>query len=451
MLKETIFYVVLALYSGFLSLVGVYYFRKVKTINGYLLADRKVGLWDTIFTTSATFTGSIHFIGLVGISFLLGIAGFWYGIFLSLGILFWGALAAGKVRKLKLYTIGDIFSRSRNGKVQSVASFFYLLRNVALVIVEFMGVGLVVATLTEIPYAAGVIIGGSIIIFYTIMGGLWPVIKSDAIQLLLIFVAFGILLVTGLANADFKSLPPSFFNIWNIEPMAIVGLALTCIPLAWTVPPLYDRACCAKDETTAKKGIFIGGILLIFPFSILPVIIGISARTIVEVNANPETAGLLLALKMLPSPLIAILAVCILAVIMSTIDSFLMSSGGIITRNFYYLSKKDADSPEQIAITRLAIATVGIVAMFIAMFLTSILETFLLSIKIIVSTLFIPTALELYLPEKAYPQRVIMSMILGATTAIIWTLLGSPLKVDPVIPGIIASIIGCYISKGTRC
>lgn len=451
MVKETIFYVGLALYSVFLFLIGVYYFRKVKTISGYLLADRKVGLWDIILTTTATFTGSIHFIGLVGISFLLGIAGFWYGIFLSLGILFWGVLAAGKVRKLKLYTIGDIFGRSQEGKVQSVASFFYLLRNVALVIVEFMGAGLVVATLTEIPYAAGVAIGGSIIIVYTIMGGLWPVIKSDVIQFLIIFAAFGILLVAGLANADFKSLSPSFFNIWNIEPMAIVGLALTCIPLAWTVPPLYDRAYCAKDETTAKRGIFIGGILLVIPFSILPVIIGISARTIIDVNVNHETAGLLLALKVLPPPLMAILAVCILAVIMSTSDSFLMSSGGIITRNFYYPSKNQGvDNHKQIAITRLAIATVGIVAMFIAMFLTSILDTFLLSIKVIVSTLFIPTCLELYLPEKAYPQRVIMSMILGAITAITWILLGSPLKIDPVIIGIVASIIGCCIGRGGK-
>ena len=443
---DLVFYTFFLVFAVFLIALGVKYYRRKQSKEEYWLAGRKLSLTDEIVTTVATFNGSLNFLGLVGICYVLGISGFWYGLFLVLGIALWGHLTAKRVRERGIYTVNGLFEKHCGESVKKTIALFYLLRNVMLITVELIGAGLILMVLVDIPFVLGVLLSAFLIIIYTSLGGLWPVIKSDYLQLMLVILAFITLSITAIKIGDFSTLPSINFSPLNIEPIALIGLILTCVPLAWTVPPLYDRACAAKDVKTATRGITFGGLLLLL-LLIPSVIIGMAAKSIPTNNINPETAGIVLAIEYLPPYMTAIIALCIFAAIISTADSFLMSSGTIIANDLYSPRRTRASGGQEIKITRIGVISVGIISMCIAMFSTSVLSTFLLSMKVVVATLFIPTIAVLYFTERVSSRAILTAAWSGLAITVLWIIVGTPLQIDPIIPGILASGIG-YWSGG---
>lgn len=452
-MDESVFYMFLLMFivfAIFLITLGIMYYRKRQTKEEYWLAGRKLSLGDEIITTVATFNGSINFLGLVGICYVIGISGFWYGLFLVLGISLWGLLTAKRVREKGICTVNDLFEKHCGESVKKTFAFFYLLRNVLLITVELIGAGLILMVLVNIPFPLGVLLSALLIIIYTSLGGLWHVVKSDYIQLILVILAFITLSVIALKVGNFSTLPPINFSPLNIEPLALIGLILTCVPLAWTVPPLYDRASAAKDVKTATRGITFGGLFLL-PLLIPSVIIGMAAKSLSLNNINPETAGIVLALEYLPPYLTAIIALCVLAAIMSTADSFLMSSGTIIGNDFCSSRKVKLSNGQEVKITRISIIIIGFISMCIAMFSTSVLSTFLLFMKVVVSTLFIPTVVVLYASTKVSPRAILIAGWSGLAITVLWMIVGTPFQLDPIIPGILASVIGYWLGGLRKC
>lgn len=435
-----VFFGCLLAFAGLVIAMGLHYYKKRQTKEEFWLAGRKLTLTDEILTTTATFNGSLNFLGLVGICYVVGISGIWYGAFLALGIALWGLLAAKRVRKKNIYSVNEIFDNPYSTHVRKTISFFYLLRNAMLLIVELIGGGLLLMVLANIPYSLGVVAVAGLIMIYTVLGGLWPVVRSDYVQLALMMFAYVTLSTAAIRIVDFTTLPAVMLTLGNVEPLALAGLVLTCMPLAWTVSPLYDRACAARDAKTATVGITVGGVLLL-PLLIPSILLGIAARSAAINTSNPETAGVALALEYLPPYLTAILAVCILAAIISTSDSFLMSSGAIIGNEFSS-SKNPTSAGQAIAATRIGMFTIGTLSMCIALFSTSVLSTFLLFMKVVVSALFIPTIIPLHMPGKSSPRAILAASWSGLVMAVIWTLCDTPLQLDPVIPGVFVSGIG---------
>ena len=452
-MDEPVFHVFLLMFiifAIFLIVLGVKYYRKRQTKEDYWLAGRKLSLGDEIFTTVATFNGSINFLGLVGICYVLGISGFWYGLFLALGISLWGLVTAKRVRGKGICTVNDLFEKRCGELVKKNFAFFYLLRNVMLITVELIGAGLTLMVLVNITFPLGVLLSALLIIIYTSLGGLWPVVKSDYIQLMLTILAFIILSITALKVGNFSTLPHMYFSPLNIKPIALISLILTCVPLAWTVPPLYDRASAAKDVKTAAHGITLGGLFLL-PLLIPSVITGMAAKSIQLNNVNPETAGMVLALKYLPPYLTAIVALCVLAAIMSTADSFLMSSGTIIANDFFSSRNAKLSNGQEVKITRIGVISIGFISMCIAMFSVAVLSTFLLFMKVVVATLFIPTVAVLYFRASLSPRSILSAGWSGFAITVLWMIVGTPFQLDPIIPGILASIIGYWLGGLRKC
>lgn len=441
---EVFFYSTLSVFTIILIMIGYYYYKKKLSKEEYWLAGRKLTLIDVTLSTAATFNGSVNYLGLIGVYFVFGLSGLWHGFFLIFGITLWGLFASKTVSRDKIYTINDIFENRCGQNVRRMISFFYLIRNLMIIIIELIGCGLVLNLLVHIDFPIAVLVSGILILSYTLLGGINSVIKTDYIQLVLILFLSGLFYIITFQYIDLSSISPNLLNPLNIDPGVFITLALTAIPLAWTTAPLYDRAASAKDTKTAYRGITIGSLLLFIPF-ISMVLFGLTIRSVGLSDVNSEVAGLIFIINYLPTPIVALSTLAIFAAIISTADSFLVSSGVIIGHDLFFLKSKRSSDRLIIIYSQIGMILITIISVSFAIFFNTVFSTFLLFMEIMVATLFVPTIVGLYFPDKLSKIAVTISSLSGFIITIIWAIQFVDSVFNPIIIGISVSLFGYLI------
>ena len=118
MTKTQIFTTVaLSLYALLMAFIGIISYRKVKTLDGFLLGNRKVGGWATAFAYGTTYFSAVVFVGYAGQhGWNIGIGAIWIGIGNAiLGCLLSWFLFANRTRKmtkkLDARTMPDYFEK----------------------------------------------------------------------------------------------------------------------------------------------------------------------------------------------------------------------------------------------------------------------------------------------------------------------------------------------------
>lgn len=125
--------------------------RKIKTSDDFLMANFSLGFFPITGTVIATVTGSAALIGGAGKGFEIGISYFITSIsFVSFTILF-VAILTPTIRKLKLYTIPDLFIK-RFGKASALlpALIIGLLYMTPTFAMQLVGMGSILASTTAL-------------------------------------------------------------------------------------------------------------------------------------------------------------------------------------------------------------------------------------------------------------------------------------------------------------
>lgn len=78
-------YIAIAIYFGFLLIVGRYSYNKNASMNEYLLDNRRLGPVVTALSAGASDMSGWMLLGLPGALYLTGIATFWMALGLTIG------------------------------------------------------------------------------------------------------------------------------------------------------------------------------------------------------------------------------------------------------------------------------------------------------------------------------------------------------------------------------
>ena len=156
--------------------IGVWASRRVKDTNDFALAGRSLPLPMVITATFATWFGSETILGLPGRFIESGIAGVIEEPFGSgMALILVGTFFAQKLYRLNILTIGD-FYRDRYGTgVEMLCSIAIVISYLGWVGAQVTALGLVLNLITEgmISVTAGMVIGAVVVLFYTMVGGMW--------------------------------------------------------------------------------------------------------------------------------------------------------------------------------------------------------------------------------------------------------------------------------------
>jgi len=453
-------------YLIILVLIGIWSSRFNKTLDDFLLADRKLGTIPVAISAEASDMSGWLVLGLPGRAFMYGVSAFWIALATAFGTLFNWSVVARRLRrfteKLKALTIPDYLEKRFNDEshvVRGIATSIITVFMVAYVSVQLVASGKILSETFSWDYHSALILGFVIITFYTLMGGFFAVAWTDVFQgflivgIIIILPIMGIIRLGGIDNVfheisqvDVNTLSPSF---------GYSGLLLVLFlfaSMAWFFgypgqPHILTRYMAIKDEKKIWNSTLVGMTWVIICLW-GAVFIGIIGLAFFKGLADPEKVMPLLAMHLMPEWAAGIVIAAITAAIMSTADSQLLVATSSLVEDVYHkLIKPNADQKKLLLFSRISVLLLSVFAFFLALqggviyFLVAFAWGGL-------AASFGPLVILSLWWKRITKWGAIAGMLSGTFTVILWDKLGvgSVFSSEVVIPGMLPAFFISLIS-----
>jgi len=432
--------VAISAYLVLLTIFGLIVARKkVKTSDDMVTGGHRIPFIILVGTLLATWCGGG---GITGSASVVYTGGPWVGLITfaapPIGIILLYFIA-GKVRKSNKVTVPEIMGARYGTQLKAAADIIVLL---------------CASSGIEISHGLALTICTALIAIITVGGGLVSVAYSDAISALLMIGGFflAIPFLIGVANSQGATLPPEKMTITGgMSGWELLGYFLPSLALMLGDQNMLQRFASAKNSDEAKKsniGMFIGEILVIISI----VLVVTQAAKLYPTLDVPSNVIFQVAVDYLPLAFGALVMCACMAFIVTTADSYLLSSATNLTNDIYvkYI-RKDATDKQKMLVLRGTI----IVFSFIAVALTLYFPT-VLSLQMTAYTMYgaaiTPAILFALFSKKVTPAGGMAGILVGGLVTIIWTLMGTPYGIQCAIVAVPASVIAILIvSAVTRC
>lgn len=448
--------------------IGLYAARRVHNTADYAVAGRSLPLAVVIATTFATWFGSETVLG-VSARFVSGNLGAVvedpFGA--SMCLILVGLFFAYKLYQKNLITLGDYY-RQRYGKsIEVICSAIIIFSYLGWVAAQITALGLVFSLLSQgaISVPVGMVIGTSVVLVYTLYGGMWSVAMTDFVQM--IVIGIGLILIAWFAadlaggagkvieyaatEGKFQFFPSGGDGKeWIFFFAAAITMMLGSIPQQ----DVFQRVMSSKDAKTAVRGPVIGGTLY-FLFALIPMFVVTAA-----VMVMPDVAPGLLAddpQKVLPTlvmekmPVILQVAFfgALLSAIMSTASATLLAPSTTFVENILRNIKPGMSDQATLRAMRISVLvfTVCVLAYAITMQGTSIYDLVSGAYQVPLVGAFTPLVFGLYW-KRATTQGAITSVIMGLGTWLLFIAVPGWAEAFPQqLAGLLAAITGMLVGS----
>lgn len=453
--------IVFVVYLLLVLFIGFYFYRKNKNTNDYYVGGRNMGSLHVGLSVVATDVGGGFSIGLGGLGFLMGLSGSWMlftgliGAWLSAVLLIPKVIKQG--HKFGYLTFPQLLKENYGVTVAMVAGIISFIGYLGFTSSQLLaGAKLAVGTFPELDLLHALYIMGAVAIVYTVFGGIKAVIYTDTFQWGILMVG---LICVGIPIAYFSLggweaistiLPDRFLSMTNISWVQFANWFITIVPIWFVGMTLYQRIYACKDEKTAKKAWYIAGLFEWPIMAFMGIALGLLARVGAEqglfladgyataAGMDPEIGLPLLLKNILPVGLMGLMVSAYFSAIMSTADSCLLAASGNFVTDI--LGMKE-NNPNAIKVSQIITFIIGLVAILIASFMTSVLDLMLLSYAFMVSGLLVPV-LGMLWSKKKKPLAALMAMLFGGFSTLLLTFfeVNIPLGFDPILIGVLISL-----------
>jgi len=456
MVEHTADLVVLSLYFLLLVAVGYYASRKVKGMEDYTIAGRRLSYPILLGTLIGTAVGAASTIGKAGKAYEVGGIMIISCISYALG-LFLFAFIAPIIRRVKIWTIPDVLEMRYGGVLRVVTAAVLVLAVIALFGAQLIAVGLSVTAVLGgfgISYTEAILGAGVIMMLYTMMGGLLAVAYTDLIQALIMIAAVGVLLpifVTtdvGGAGAAWKMLEPGSGHFWGEMTIAYAaGLFILDIAFCLIDPSLWQRAAAARNASAIRNSMFItSGIYVLW--SLVVVYLGLMAIHLFpglsETAGGADSAIPRMIITYMPPVVRGICLAAMMAIMMSTADTALLIAGTTFSRDIVQFYRPQTADKSLLRIARVFIFCIGVLGVVFALNMQGIFDILLLAFAIFVSGVFIPTMAAFFWRKATRAGAIVSSIAASIAVVVLYGLKLSgmlPAWIEPIIISIFISLV----------
>ncbi|WP_051681392.1 sodium:solute symporter family protein [Virgibacillus alimentarius] len=426
--------------------VGLYYSRKIETADDYTMANFSLGFFPICGSIIATALGSAAVIGASGKGFHIGIS--W--MITSVPTVFFSILVAvllgATIRKLKLYTLPDLFVR-RFGKAAGIIpsliiSVLYMTPTFGM---QIVGMGAILTTIVDIPLPAAMLLGFVISVAFTLLGGLPSVAWTDAVQSVLILAGLIIMFVMGLryvggVDTVIENTPAEFFRLSAMNTTEMLNYMLIFGPFYLVWQTSWQRISAAKTEKIAVRAVSTGFILTLL-VGVFAIGIGIIARQAIPLNTDPDLVYTEFLEAVFPPAIGGFFMVSLFAAVLTGATSFLLSGAMNMSKDIYQgWIAPDASSEKVLKVSRLSVAGMALGGLLIALLITDVIAIYSIALSLSAITMVMPVLAAMFW-RKATKTGVISSVIGSFILAVIWNLLGKPFGIHEILPGLIVSFL----------
>ncbi len=457
-----IYVFVLVLYLGMLAAIGAVLSSRSKSAGDFALGGRQVGPWVTALSFVAAYYSSVVIIGGGAFGWRFGLSTLWVGagnvlVGTTLAWIVLGRRVRRFTEKLDAMTLPGFFG-SRYGSAETrifsaaATALFLIIYNVSVL----KGMANAFEVLMELPYWAGVVISGVVILFYTAMGGYLAVVWTSFVQAIVMIAALCLLTFMSLQKVGgmtalvdrLNTIDPGLVNTPGTWGWAgLVSFTIIVSLGTWGMPQLLVRFYSIKNDKMLRMGTVI--VTVGASIALLPYLTGAIARVLVPEIGSPDQAIPALTDLVLNDWGGALFLAGVVAAGMSTFAGVLIIISSSMVRDVWILGLGRKLTPEaELKANRVMSLAVGVVSLLIALkppALVLVLTAF--SWAVIASTNLWPLLFGLYW-KRTSPQATLWSMLTGVASALTWQILGKVgvlAKLPPGIGGLHGFVIGVSV------
>ena len=426
--------------------------KKVKTADDMVTGGHRIPFIILVGSLLATWCGGG---GITGNASIIYNGGPWVGAITfaapPIGIILLYFIA-GKVRKSNKVTVPEIMGARYGQSASIISAVCVMLAYVGVLATQLKAAADILVLLcsssgVEISRGLALVICTTIIVVITVGGGLVSVAYSDAISALIMiggfFIAIPILI--SVANAQGAVLPPEKTTLTGgMSGWELLGYFLPSLALMLGDQNMLQRFASAKNSTEAKKsniGMFIGEILVIV--SIIAVVT--QAARLYPTLDTPSNVIFQVSVDYLPMAFGALIMCACMAFIVTTADSYLLSSATNLTNDIYvkYI-RKDATDKQKMLVLRGTIVVFSVIAVALTLYFPTVL-----SLQMTAYTMYgaaiTPAILFALFSKKVTPAGGMAGIVVGGLATIVWTLMGTPYGIQCAIVAVPASVIAILV------
>ena len=411
----------------------------------------------------ASWIGPGSILGNAGKTYETGMAALMLPIGSILGIILLTRIA-GKVRSYEKYTVPEIIGDRYGPVARNLSVFALVMAYMVIVSYQYNAGGAVLYTILAdntgtsiISIELATIIAAVFIIAYTMLAGLLSVAYTDAansiIMTLVLIISLPILWIKA---GSWSGMETAFAAMNKSQHMQFGGVYSAMDIINFCLPPfllvigdanMYQRIFSAQDGGSAKKAVFfwiIGVVVLESVISMLGLTGAVAASKGIipdlvaqaQAGVTDPTASAMLEARQagsesvipaiaryagLPMVLGLLLVSTMMAIIVSTADSFLLIPATNLTRDVYLRYINSAATDKQVLlISRSLVLVLGIIAFLLVSQFKTVLNAAFTAYNIY-GTSITPALLAAFLWKRATKEGAIASILTGATVTIVWT------------------------------
>ena len=392
--------------------LGIWYARRSNSgLEEFFLARRGFGPWVAAISAEASDMSGWLLLGLPGVAYFTGYGeAFWTALGLFIGTWINWAVVAKRLRSYSqiadnAITLPEFFSKRFHDNRRILLALAALISLVFFSIyvgAQLITFGKLFSYTFGASMTAMVIVGAAVVLFYTLLGGMWAVGMTDLIQGLLMIVALAVVLVVGFVTAGGISgiaanlaAFPRFTDFFGIATPRIVngvqevvngvpqftggadyGFLVIVSTMAWGLgyfgmPHVLVRFMAIKKTSMIRPSMTIA-VIWCFIAQAAAVLIGIIGRaylpSLLTTGADAENIFILLSTRFFPPLLAGIVLSGILAASMSTCDSqMLIVASSLANDLFKGVFKKDASEKSVMWVARIGMLLVTVFAILTAL------------------------------------------------------------------------------------
>ncbi len=419
--------------------LGFWLNRRNSDREQYFLARGKLGPATLGFSYSATQMSGSSYMGAIGTERLMGYNFAPAGVSSAAAAWFTYVLVGERLRRLasriRCVTLVDVLkARYPERRVDAVSTALMLVAFVPLLAAQLKVAGNLFQAMLDIPYLAGLLAFGGVVILYTVIGGMRAVAATDLIQGSIMVAGFAILAPTAVAAAGGFAEMHARYAEFNPAGISFLGGQ----PALWVVssfvvwgffqiggaPAAVTRFLIPEDDRALRRALVYSISFSSFIF-LSSTLIAIAAGVLLPDLAQSDLA-LPELIELLLHPLLgAVLMAAILGATMSTIDSVLLLSSSLVVQNAIGgRLRRAADGAGGLRIARFATLALGALGVMLAVNPPApILWMVAMAFAFCASAFTFPLLLGMWW-SRATSEGALAGMLGGAATCVAWYALG---------------------------
>jgi SSS family solute:Na+ symporter len=375
---------VLSVYFLGIIALGIFYSRKAKSSEDFILASHSLSTSFVTGSVVATWLGGAVILGGATEAFVGGLqAVIWDPFSPVLTLLISGFLFVSIFRRSRFMTSIDFYNARfdrRIGMAGLTVSFFAYISWIA---AQLLSLGIIISVVSGLDTVSATLIGAGVILGISLTGGLWALSRSDMLAfviltfVLLMVVPYAFEAVGGLAafvekagNVD--GVPPfSLFYTNELtsegEPAGFYGylgmLGIFYMTAAWISVALGDmggsvltaRALAAKNESAATRGFVYGGFIYLV-LGLVPVLVGMCVFILKAdfPEADRDNVFPWFVQSYLPEWMVVMFFLAVSSAIISTAGDTILTAGALIGYTVLRTVRPATTDRQRLLATRIA-------------------------------------------------------------------------------------------------